>query len=189
MYLRWKRARRVARFEELLPEAIDLMTRAIRAGHGLTAALGMVATEAPEPIASEFKLLHDRQNFGLPLEQALKAFGERVPLLASRFFITAVLTQRETGGNLAEVLENLSSVIRDRFDVMRQVRTKSAHGRITGVVLGAIPPVLAAALVIARPDYYREMLSQPLGIQMIVVAVSLQVVGALVIRKLVRIEY
>ena len=189
IYLRWKRAKRIERFEELFPEAIDLMTRALRAGHGLTAALGMVAAEAPEPIASEFKLLHDRQNFGLPFELALREFGDRVPLLASRFFITAVLTQRETGGNLAEILENLSSVIRDRFDVMRQVRTKSAHGRITGWVLGSLPLVLAAALAIAKPGYFSEMLRDPQGIRMIIVAATLQVIGVLVIRKLVRIEY
>jgi tight adherence protein B len=189
LFLKWKRNRRINRFEELLPEAIDLMTRAIRAGHGLTTALGMVASEAPEPIAGEFKLLHDRQNFGLPLDEALKDFGERVPLLAARFFVTAILTQRETGGNLAEILENLSSVIRDRFDVMRQVRVKSAHARITGWVLGSMPPAVAGVLAVSSPGHFSAMLGDPYGVKMIVVAVTLQVIGVLIIRKLIRIEY
>lgn len=189
LYLMWKRSKRVLKFEELLPEAIDLMTRAIRAGHGFTTAVGMVADELPEPIATEFKLLHDRQNFGLPLDEALKDFSERVPILSAKFFVTAVLTQRETGGNLAEVLGNLASVIRDRFNVMRQVRIKSAHGRMTGIVLGGLPPALVMVLLIISPDYLSVMLQDPVGVQMIVIAVALQIVGVLIIRKLVRIEY
>ena len=189
MFLSWKRGRRMDKFEELFPEAIDLMTRAIRAGHGLTTALGMVATEMPEPIGTEFKLLHDRQNFGLPLDDAMREFAARVPLLSAKFFVTAVLTQRETGGNLAEVLTNLASVIRDRFNVMRQIRVKSAHGRMTGIVLAGLPPALVVALMIVNPGYLNSMFQDPLGIRMLLAAVVLQVVGALIIRKLVRIEY
>ena len=132
-YLAWKRARRVARFEELFPEALTLMTRAMRAGHTFVTAIGMVADEMPQPISAEFRLLHDRQNFGLPIAEALRDFGQRIPVLPAKFFATAVLTQRESGGNLSEVLENLASVIRDRFMVMRQVKAKSAHGRLTGL--------------------------------------------------------
>jgi len=133
VFLQWKRSQRMRRFEELFPEALTLMTRAMRAGHTFIAALGMVAEELPEPIAGEFKLLHDRQNFGFPLAEALRDFGQRIPVLPARFFVTAVLTQRETGGNLSEVLDNLVSVIRDRFMVMGQVQTKSAHGRLNGL--------------------------------------------------------
>ena len=189
VYLRFKRARRVRRFEELFPEALDLMTRAMRAGHTFITALGMVADELPKPIAAEFKLLHDQQNFGMPLNEALREFGERVPLLAAKFFVTAILTQRETGGNLTEVLDNLAKVIRDRFMVMRQVRTKSAHGRVTGWVLVALPPSLAVVLMIVNPGHFDPMLADRVGVQMIVGAIVLQIVGALIIRKIVNIDY
>lgn len=188
-YLNWKVARRVQRFEELFPEALDLMSRAMRAGHTFITAIGMVADELPEPIAAEFKLLHDQQNFGMPLNDALRSFGERVPLLTAKFFVTAILTQRESGGNLTEVLDNLSSVIRDRFMVQRQVRIKSAHGRITGWVLVGLPPSLALILSIVNPNHFGPMIADPFGIQLIIGAVVLQVIGALVIRKIVNIDY
>ena len=189
VYLRWKRSQRLNKFEELFPEALALMTRAMRAGHTFTTALGMVAEQLPQPIAGEFKLLHDRQNFGLPIAEALRDFGERIPVLTARFFATAVLTQRESGGNLSEVLENLASVIRERFTVMRQVRVKSAHGRLTGWILVALPPAVAAALTIISPEHMRLMIEDPAGIRMIIVAVVLQVAGALIIRKIVNVEY
>jgi tight adherence protein B len=189
VYLRWKRTRRVRRFEELFPEALDLMTRAMRGGHTFITALGMVAEELPEPIAAEFKLLHDQQNFGMPVNEALRGFGERVPLLAAKFFVTAVVTQRESGGNLTEVLDNLANVIRERFMVMRQVRVKSAHGRITGWILVAMPPTLAVILGIVSPHYYDAMLAERIGIQMLVVAIVLQVTGALIIRKIINVDF
>ncbi len=188
-YLRWMGARRMRRFEELFPEALDLMSRAMRGGQTFVTALGMVAEELPDPIAAEFKLLHDQQNFGMPVNDALRVFGERVPLLAAKFFVTAIVTQRESGGNLTEVLDNLSKVIRDRFMVMRQVRVKSAHGRITGWILVALPPAVVLILAIASPHYYDEMLTERLGIQMIAVAVVLQVTGALIIRRIINIDY
>jgi tight adherence protein B len=189
IFLRFKRARRMRRFEELLPEALDLMTRAMRAGHTFVTALGMVAEELPAPIAPEFRLLHDQQNFGMPLPEALRAFGERVPLLAAKFFVTAILTQRESGGNLTEVLENLSKVIRDRFMVQRQIQVKSAHGRMTGWILMALPLAVAALLTMINPHHFGVMLSERLGVQMLVGAVVLQIVGALIIRRIVNIEY
>ncbi len=189
LFLRFKRARRVRRFEELFPEALDLMTRALRAGHTFIAALGMVADELPDPIAPEFKLLHDQQNFGMPLPEALRSFGERVPLLAAKFFVTAILTQRESGGNLTEVLNNLASVIRDRFMVQRQVQVKSAHGRVTGWILVALPPALALVFSIINPHHFSPMLGERIGVQMIIGAVVLQVIGALVIRKIVDVDY
>jgi tight adherence protein B len=189
IYLRWRSIQRVRRFEELFPEALDLMSRAMRGGHTFVTALGMVAEELPDPIAAEFKLLHDQQNFGMPLNEALRIFGERVPLLAAKFFVTAIVTQRESGGNLTEVLDNLAKVIRDRFMVMRQVRVKSAHGRITGWVLVALPPTVALILGFVSPHYYDAMLGERIGIQMIAVAVVLQISGALIIRKIINIDY
>jgi tight adherence protein B len=189
MYLSWRGSRRTRRFEELFPEALDLMSRAMRAGHTFITSIGMVADELPEPIAAEFKLLHDQQNFGMPLEEALRNFGRRVPLLAAKFFVTAILTQRESGGNLTEVLDNLSLVIRDRFMIMRQVQIKSAHGKMTGVVLVALPPSLAVVISLVSPDHFATMMADKSGIQMIAVAVVLQVAGALIIRKIVNIDY
>jgi tight adherence protein B len=185
----WMRDRRIARFEELFPEAIDLLSRALRAGHAFTTALGMVAEELPQPIAGEFRLLYDRQNYGLPLAEALRDFAERVPLLDARFFVTAVLTQRESGGNLSEVLDNLASVIRDRFTLKREVKVKSAHGRTTGFILAGMPPALAVIFMVTSPDYLRTLVEDPAGIRMLITGIGLQIIGMLVIRRLVRIDY
>ena len=188
-FVRYKRDRRVRQFEELFPGAIDLITRALRAGHAFTTGLAMVGDEMPEPIGPEFKLLYDRQNFGMPLPEALRAFGERIPLLDARFFVTAVLTQREAGGNLSEVLDNLAAVIRDRFKVKRDVRAKSAHGRITGWILAGLPPGLALAFLVMVPEHMKMLIDDPLGVRMIIGALVLQVAGTLVIRKIVNFDY
>jgi tight adherence protein B len=140
-------------------------------------------------VGEEFKLLYDRQNFGMPLPDAMKAFALRIPVIDARFFVTAVLTQRETGGNLGEVLDNLASVIRDRFRVKRQVRVLTAHGRITGWILAGLPPALAMVMMVTAPGHLDAMISDPLGIQMIIGALVLQVIGTLIIRKLVDIPY
>jgi len=189
LYVKRMKARRLKQFEEQFPEAIDLIGRALRAGHAFTTGLAMVAEEIPKPVGEEFKLLYDRQNFGMPLPDAMKAFAARLPLIDARFFVTAVLTQRETGGNLGEVLDNLASVIRDRFRVKRQVRVLTAHGRITGWILAGLPPSLAAAMFVVSPSHMRMLVDDPLGVQMIVGALVLQVIGTLIIRKLVDIPY
>ena len=189
LVVRFYRTRRLNTFEEQFPEAIDLLARALRAGHAFPTGLQMVADEIPEPVGGEFKLMYDRQNFGMSLNQALKELAERIPILDARFFATAVLTQRETGGNLSEVLGNLSVVIRDRFKVKRQVRVLTAHGRITGWILAALPPALAVLLALVSPEHMKTMVTDPLGIQMIAVGGTLQVVGTLLIRKLVNIRY
>jgi tight adherence protein B len=181
--------RRIAQFEEQFPEAIDLMARALRAGHALPTALQMVADEIPSPVGGEFRLLFDQQNFGMSLPEALKAFGARIPLIDARFFVTAVLTQREMGGNLSEVLDKLSAVIRDRFKVKRQVRAVSAHGRITGAVLMALPPATAGVIFILSPAHIRLLFEDPMGVQMIVMGVFLQAVGIVWIRRVLRVEY
>lgn len=188
-YVKMVRNKRMLKFEEQFPEAMDLLARALRAGHALTTGLAMVSEELPDPIGPEFKLLYDQQNFGLPLPQALKNFAERIPSIDARFFVTAVLTQREAGGNLSEVLDNLASIIRDRFKVKRQVRVISAHGRITGWVLAALPTSLALFFAATNPERYKQFYMDPLGMQMIAGALLLQIVGVLAIRKIVAIEY
>jgi tight adherence protein B len=189
MVVNYKKKKRLQQFEEQFPEAIDLIARALRAGHAFTTGLAMVSEEIPKPVGEEFKLLYDRQNFGMPLPEAMKAFAERMPLIDARFFVTAVLTQRETGGNLGEVLDNLASVIRDRFRVKRQVRVLTAHGRITGWILAAMPPALAAVMFVVAPGHMYMLINDSLGVQMIVGALVLQVLGTLIIRKLVDIPY
>jgi tight adherence protein B len=189
MVVRFKANKRMRKFEEQFPETIDLIARALRAGHAFTTGLAIVAEEAPQPVAGEFRLLYDQQNFGMPLDEALKSFAERLPLLDARFFVTAVLTQRESGGNLSEILGNLANVIRERFKVKRQVRVISAHGRITGWVLSGLPPSLAAAFMVTTPSHILTLVGDPIGVQMIFVALFLQIVGTLIIRKLVNIEY
>ena len=149
----------------------------------------MVADEIPEPVAGEFKRLYDQQNYGMDLGEALKDFAARLPLLDPKFFVTAVLTQREAGGNLAEVLDNLARVIRDRFRVKRQIRVISAHGRLSGWVLAGMPPALALFLAARSPENFMVLFRDPLGIRMIVIAIILQFVGMLIIRRIVNVEY
>ena len=189
LYVKRKRNSRLLKFEEQFPEAVDLLGRALRAGHAFTTGVLMAAEEIPAPVGTEFKKLYDQQNYGMSLPDALHGFAERIPLIDARFFATAVLTQRETGGNLGEVLDNLASVIRERFKVKRQVRVLTAHGRITGWILAGFPPALAAAMFAIAPQHMSLLITDPLGIKMIVGALILQVTGTMIIRKLVNIPY
>jgi tight adherence protein B len=188
-YLRRAAEQRLFAFEEGFPEAIDLMARALRTGHALTATLAMISEEMPDPVGSEFRLIYEQQNYGLPLPQVLKSFAARTPIVDARLFVTAVLTQRETGGNLAEILDNLASVTRDRFRVRRQIRVLTAQGRMTGWVLACFPLVLALALYLVNPDHMKAFLHDPTGVHMLQVAVFLQVVGTVAIRRIVAVEY
>lgn len=183
------RARRLQQFEEQFPEAIELIARSLRAGHAFATGLKIAADEMPAPTGPAFKLLFERQNFGAELNEALRQFAASVPLLDARFFVTAVLTQRETGGNLSEVLDRLASVMRERFKVKREVRVRSAHGRLTAYVLAGLPPTLAALMMLLNPDQMRLMFTDPLGLRMLAGAVVLQVIGTVVVRRLVNIEY
>lgn len=183
-----KRSRRLRRFEEQFPDALDLLSRAIRAGHAFTTAMGMVADDAPEPIGAEFKKMFDEQNFGLPLKDALFNLGERVPLIDVRFFVTAVLIQRETGGNLSEILDNLSHVVRERFKILRQVRVYTAHGRLTGYVLMGLPAALAIALSFINPDHMALLFNERMGRMMILASIVMQTAGYFWIQKVVKIE-
>jgi tight adherence protein B len=189
MYVRYKRTKRLETFEEQFPEAIDLIARAMRAGHALTTGLGMVADEIPAPVGEEFRRLYDEQNFGMSLPEALRALARRVPILDARFFVTAVLTQRESGGNLSEVLDNLASVMRERFKLKRHVRVASAHGRLSAWILSFMPPVLAGILFTLSPNFMRVLWEDPWGVQLLLAAATLQVIGAIIIARMVRIEY
>jgi tight adherence protein B len=184
-----KRKMRITKFEEQFPEAIQLIARSMRAGHAFSTGLKLVAEELPEPCGVEFKVLYEQQNYGAPLPDALRSFAERVPSLDARFFVTAVLTQREAGGNLAEVLDRLAGVMRQRFSIKREVRVKSAHGRITAFVLAGMPPVLAMLMLGSNPEAIKLLTTDPLGLRMVGLAVVLQVVGTLIVRKIVDIQY
>jgi tight adherence protein B len=188
-WVRFRANRRVSKFEEQFPEAIDLMARALRAGHAMTTGLALVAEELPDPVGGEFRLVYDRQNFGMSMPDALHHFANRVPLLDARFFVTAVLTQRESGGNLAEILDNLGDVIRQRFRVKRQIKVVTAHARLTGWVLVFMPVVIALAMAIVAPDHILLLVNDPLGIQMTMAALGLWLLGYLAIRHLVNVEY
>jgi tight adherence protein B len=188
-WVKYLAGKRMWKFEEQFPEAVDLIARALRAGHAFPTGLSMVADELGDPVGPEFKLLYDRQNFGMPMPDALRSFAARVPLIDARFFVTAVLTQREAGGNLSGVLDNLSSVIRERFKVKRQVSVISAHGRITAAILSGLPPVVAAAQFIMVPTNAAMLVTDPLGQRMLLGAVGLWAIGMVWIRKVIRIEY
>jgi tight adherence protein B len=188
LLLKFKASRRLAAFEEQFPEAMDLIARALRAGHAFTTGLAMVADEMPNAIGAEFRLVHDRQSYGMPLPEALRDLARRVPLLDARFFVTAVLTQRESGGNLAEILDNLAALMRERFKVKRQVRVVSAHGRITGWVLAGLAPAIAAVLIVIAPEHIGVMIRDPLGIQITIGAVALQLIGVFIIRRIINVE-
>jgi tight adherence protein B len=189
MYVRWAGRKRLLTLEEQFPQAVELIARALRAGHALTTALGMVTEEAPPEIAAEFKQLYDRQSFGMPLSEALREFAHRIPLLDAKFFVTAVLTQRESGGNLSEVLDNLASVIRDRFKVKRQVRVVTAHARMTASILVLLPPGIALAMMVSNPGHLDSLVSDPLGRYLLAIGIALQIAGTLIVRRLVRLEY
>jgi tight adherence protein B len=187
-YASYMRSRRFSKFEELFPEAIDTLTRAVRAGHAFTTALELIANELSEPIASEFRKLFEEQKFGLPVRDALLNLTERVPLVDVKFFVTAVMLQRETGGNLAEILDNLSYMIRERFKIMRQVRVYTAQGRLTMMLLMGMPPIIVVVMLTMNPDFIRPLFSDPLGHTLVVAGITLQTIGYFVIRKIIRIQ-
>jgi tight adherence protein B len=188
IWLRHKRAQRMKKFEEQFPEALDLLSRAIRAGHAFQTAMGMVADELPAPVGIEFKKAFEQQNFGLPVRDVLDQMAERVPILDVKFFVTAVTIQRETGGNLAEILDNLAHVVRERFKILRQVRVHTAHGRFTGYVLLALPAALAVALTFINPEHMNLLFQERMGQMMILGAIVMQALGYLWIRKVIKIE-
>src|SRR3981189_548458 len=187
-YASYRRNKRFEKFEELFPEAIDTLARAVRAGHAFTTALEMIANEVSEPVAGEFRQLYEEQKFGLPVRDALVNLADRIPLVDVKFFVTAVMLQRETGGNLAEILDNLSYVIRERFKILRQVRVHTAQGRLTMVLLMALPPTIVVLMLMLNPGFIRPLFTDPIGHALIVGGITLQTMGYFVIRRIIRIQ-
>ena len=187
-YASHMRTRRFAKFEEKFPEAIDTLARAVRAGHAFTTALEMIANEISEPVAGEFRQLYEEQKFGLPVRDALINLTERIPLVDIKFFVTAVMLQRETGGNLAEILDNLSYVIRERFKILRQVRVHTAQGRLTMVLLMALPPTIVVLMLTLNRGFIQPLFTDPIGHILIVLGITLQTMGYFFIRKIIRIQ-
>jgi tight adherence protein B len=187
-YASHRRTKRFQKFEEKFPEAIDTLARAVRAGHAFTTAIEMIANEVSEPVAGEFRQLFEEQKFGLPVRDALLNLTDRIPLVDVKFFVTAVMLQRETGGNLAEILDNLSYVIRERFKILRQVRVHTAQGRLTMVLLMALPPTIVVVMQVLNPGFIQPLFSDPWGHVLIVAGISMQTIGYFVIRKIIRIQ-
>jgi tight adherence protein B len=187
-YVRRRRKRRLDAFEEMLPESIDLVGRALRAGHPLSAGFKMAADDGAAPVAGEFRRIFEEQRFGLPLQDSLLGMADRVNLVDVRILVTAILIQREVGGNLAEILDNLAAVVRARFTIRRQLRVYTAQGRMTGYLLAALPLILFSILYMLNPDYMSILFTDPIGKILIGVAVSMQLIGFLWIRKIINIE-
>jgi tight adherence protein B len=188
-YVRWRKRRRLRRLEMQLPDAIDLIARAVRAGHPLSAGLGMAAEEAPEPLASEFRITFEEQRFGLPFEEALLGLGDRIEIMDVRIFLTAILVQREVGGNLSEILETISETMRARFNLKRQVRVYTAQGRLSGYTLAALPILVGLVISVINPGYMQTLFHEFVGRGLLVGAATMQLIGFLWIRKIVDIRY
>ena len=182
------RSKRLHRFEELFPESLEFVARSMRAGHAFSVSLEMIHREFQEPLAGEFRRTFDEHNLGLPLDQALMKLGKRVPSLDVHFFVSAVLLQKRTGGNLAEILDKLAYVIRERFKLRGKIRAISAHGRMTGLALTLIPIAVALMMFYVNPSYVSFFIEDEVGNIMMGVAIGLQMIGYLIIRKIVSIE-
>jgi len=183
-----KKRVRLKKFMAHFPEALEMFARSLRAGHSFTGAIQLVAQEMPDPISPEFQKVFDEQNLGIPLRQALNGMAERVDALDVKFFVTAILVQRETGGNLAEIIDKISYVIRERFRVQGQLRIFTAQAKMTGAILTLLPIAVALAIGVLNPGYLKPLWFDHIGRYMIVLAVFMQIAGALVIRKIIRIK-
>jgi tight adherence protein B len=183
-----KRRVRLKRFSSQLSDALELVARALRAGHSLAAGMHVVAEEMPSPIADEFNRVYEEQNLGIPIEDCLKGICERVPNLDLRFFVTSVLVQRATGGDLSEILDKIGYVIRERYRILGQVQALTAEGRLSGVILIILPFALFLLMLYLKPDYIEKLWTNETGIRMSCGALVLQVVGALIIKKIVNIK-
>jgi tight adherence protein B len=188
MYVRRKKRRRIEAFEEGFPEAIDLLARSIRAGHAFATGLKVVAEEAQEPVSTEFRHVFEEQKFGLPLEESLLGLADRIDLVDIRIFVTAILVQRDVGGNLAEILDKISYTIRERFMIQRQIRVYTAQGRMTGYLLAVLPIIMGFLIWMLNAEYMSILFTEPIGRLLIAGALVLQVIGFLVIRRIVDIE-
>jgi tight adherence protein B len=187
-YLFFKRRRQFHRFSALLPDAMDLVSRALRAGHSLTAALDLVGQEIADPVGKEFRRVSEEQNLGLPLRDALLNFADRRPIDDVQFLVAAMLIQRETGGNLVEVLDKTTTLLRDRIRLQGEIRIYTAQGRLTGWILCLLPIAMYFALTLINPEYTRPLTQDPMGRELLIVGSCLMFLGVLVIRKIIRIK-
>lgn len=187
-FLIFMRKRRMKAFAAQLPDAMELMSRALRAGHSLGAGFQLVSEEMKTPIASEFGRVFEEQNFGVPFDDALKALRDRVPNMDLRFFCTAVVLQRQTGGDLAEILDKIGALVRERFKIWGQIQALTGEGRLSGIVLLALPPGLFAAVYQLNPDYCMTLFTDPMGRKMLVGGIVMQLLGAVAIRKIINIK-
>jgi len=188
LWLYYKRASRLKKFAGQLPEAMELVARALRAGHSLAAGMHVVAEEMPPPISKEFARVYEEQNLGIALEDALNNMCGRVPNLDLRFFVTSVAIQRQTGGDLAEILDRIGHVIRERFKILGQVKALTAEGRLSGIVLIALPIGLFFMMLHMKPDYIQLLWTDPMGIKMSIGAVVLMLIGSYAIKKIIDIK-
>jgi tight adherence protein B len=188
LYVRRKRRRRLAKIEQQLPDALDLMARALRAGHAFSSGLKMAGEEMAEPIAGELRNVHEEVNFGVSLEQALTHLSERVPITDLRYFVVAVLIQRDSGGNLTEILDNLSRLIRERAKLMGRIKVLSAEGRMSAWILLVLPFALGAAMNLVNPKFMSPLWTDPMGISILKYMLTLMALGVLVLRHIVRIR-
>lgn len=188
VWLLMKRKRRLAKFAAQLPEALELISRALRAGHSLAAGFNLVGQEMSAPISTEFNRTFEEQNLGMPLEEALNNLTDRIPNLDLKFFATAVILQRQTGGDLAEILDKIGRLIRERFKIWGQVQALTGEGRLSGIVLLALPPALFVTVYRMNPDYLMLLFTDDLGKKMLVGGIVMQLLGAVVIRKIINIR-
>jgi len=187
-YVRFKRSQRFGAFEQGLPLALDLMVSALRAGHSFVSAIETVAKEMADPIGGEFRKCFDEQNFGLEMRESMLNLGTRVPIHDIHIIVSAVLIQRESGGNLAEILEKVAYIIRERFRLKRQVRVYTAQGRLTGWILSLLPVVLGTCLYLVNPEHMSILWEKPVGLKLIYAAAAMTIIGGLIIRKIVNIR-
>lgn len=188
VWLLWKRSSRLSRFASQLPDAMELIARALRAGHSLAAGMHVVGEEMPMPICTEFNRVYEEQNLGIAIDDSLRNLCERIPNLDLRFFVTSVLIQRQTGGDLAEILDKIGHIIRERYVILGQVKALTAEGRLSGVILIALPFGLFLMMLNIKYDYIEKLWTNELGIKMSVVALIMQLLGAVVIRHIVNIK-
>jgi len=188
MWLMFLRKRRLAKFGRQLPEALELLGRSLRAGHSLANGFGLVGSEMHDPLAKEFRRVFEEQNFGIPLEEALEDLSDRVPNMDLRFFATAIILQRTTGGDLSEILDKIGHLVRERLQILGQVQALTGEGRLSGIVLLAMPPALFLFMLKLNPDYVMLLFKDELGHYMLGIAVFTQIIGALVIKKIITIK-
>ena len=188
LYVVWRKKRRLKKFGAQMPESLELISRALRAGHSLASGINLVAEEMSDPIAKEFQRCYESQNLGVALEDALEDMSNRVPNLDLRFFVTAIILQRQTGGDLAEILDKIGTLIRERFKIWGQIQALTGEGRLSGIVLLALPPTLFVVMYYLNPEYSKVLFTDPMGQKMLAGAVVMQIVGAIVIKKIINIK-